>query len=133
MTIYQVLDIFFIVFHTLFTLFCTLGWIWKKTRKANLILILLTVGSWIGLGYFFGYGFGYCPFTDWHWQVKIKLGHQNIPRSYIKYLIDQLTGLDFDPYFVDTVVTIVFILAVLLSIIFNVRDFILKKRDINSP
>ena len=65
--------------------------------------------------------------------MKIRLGHQNIPRSYIKYLIDQLTGLDFDPYLVDTVVTIVFILAILLSIIFNVRDFILKKRIIDSP
>lgn len=133
MIIYQFLDIFFIVFHTLFTLFCTFGWIWRKTRKIQLILILLTAVSWIGLGYFLGFGFGYCPFTDWHWQVKIKLGHENLPVSYIKYLADLFTGLDFDPSFVDTAVTIVFIFALTLSIILNIRDLILKKHAAAPP
>ncbi|MBN2532145.1 MAG: DUF2784 family protein [Spirochaetales bacterium] len=130
MFIYQFLDIFFIVFHTFYTLFCTLGWIWKKTRKLNLILLLLTTISWFGLGYFCGLGPGYCLCTDWHWQVKIKLGYRNIPRSYIKYLVDQLTGLNLDSTLVDTVVMILYILAMIFSIALNTRDFILKRRSL---
>ena len=133
MCIYQFLDIFFIVFHTLYTLFCTFGWIWKKTRKLNLILLLLTTASWFGLGYFCGYGIGYCVCTDWHWQVKLKLGHTNIPRSYIKYLADLLTGLDFDAALVDTVVAVMYALAMIFSIALNIRDFILKRRARKSP
>ncbi|MBN2442200.1 MAG: DUF2784 domain-containing protein [Spirochaetales bacterium] len=128
MILYEFLDIFFIVFHTLFTLFGTFGWIWRKTRKLHLFLILLTAGSWVGLGYIFGLGFGYCPFTDWHWQIKIKLGHHYLPRSYIKYLIDLFTGWDVDPDLVDAGVVIIFIIALLLSVILNIRDFIKKKR-----
>lgn len=128
MFIYQFLDIFFIVFHTLYTLFCTAGWIWKKTRKLNLILLLITTISWFGMGYFCGLGLGYCLCTDWHWQVKMKLGQKNIPRSYIKYLVDLLTGLDFDRTLIDFVVAVVYVLAMLLSITLNIRDFIIKRR-----
>ena len=128
MIFYQILDIFFIVFHTLFTLFNILGWIWKKTRKIQLLFIFLTAGSWVGLGSLFGYGFGYCPCTDWHWQVKMKLGHRLLPRSYIKYLIDELTGLNVDPHFVDTSVIIIFIIVVFLSILLNTKDFIEWRR-----
>jgi len=48
----------------------------EKTRKANLILLLLTGLSWFGLGIF--YGWGYCPLTDWHWKVLRELGETGI-------------------------------------------------------
>ena len=92
---YHFLDFFFLIFHAIVTLFNLLGWIWKKTRKANIILLLLTAFAWFGLGVF--YGIGYCPLTDWHWKVLEKLGENNLPYSYIKYLIDRITGSpDFD-------------------------------------
>ncbi|HPF94086.1 MAG TPA: DUF2784 family protein, partial [Tenuifilaceae bacterium] len=65
--VYMLLDVFFVAFHTLLIAFNLFGWIWWRTRKANLITLLLTGLSWIGLGLFFG--IGYCPLTDWHWQV----------------------------------------------------------------
>jgi hypothetical protein len=128
MFFYHVLDVFFFVFHAIFTSFCTLGWIWRKTRKLNLIFLLLTGFSWFFIGTVCGYGLGYCPFTDWHWQVKMKLGYTEIPRSYIKFFLDTLTGLDFDAFVVDTVVAFVFAAALIISIILNIRDIIKRKQ-----
>ncbi|MCF1749688.1 DUF2784 domain-containing protein [Mariniradius sediminis] len=83
-------DWFFVVFHSSLILFNLFGWIWKKTRKAHLITISLTLLSWGFLGIW--YGWGYCPLTDWHWQVLEKLGKTNLPNSYISYLLDRVLG-----------------------------------------
>jgi len=113
------LDYFFLVFHFMLILFNLFGWIWKSTRKLNLIILLLTGGSWFILGIF--YGFGYCPFTDWHFKVLQKLGHHNLPNSYIKYITDRLTGLDFNAELVDTVTLVFFLLALVISIYINIH------------
>jgi hypothetical protein len=83
-------DWFFVVFHSSLILFNLFGWIWKKTRKAHLITISLTLLSWGVLGIW--YGWGYCPLTDWHWQVLEKLGKADLPNSYISYLLDRVLG-----------------------------------------
>lgn len=83
-------DWFFVVFHSSLILFNLFGWIWKKTRKAHLITISLTLLSWGLLGIW--YGWGYCPLTDWHWQVLEKLGKTDLPNSYISYLLDRVLG-----------------------------------------
>lgn len=83
-------DWFFVVFHSTLILFNLFGWIWKKMRKAHLITISLTLLSWGFLGIW--YGWGYCPLTDWHWQVLEKLGKTNLPNSYISYLLDRVLG-----------------------------------------
>ena len=62
-------DIFFVVFHTALILFNMAGWIWKKTRLANLITLLLTGSSWLVLGLIVG-SLGYCPLTDWHFTDR---------------------------------------------------------------
>lgn len=113
------LDYFFLVFHFILILFNLFGWIWKSTRRLNLITLLLTGGSWFILGIF--YGFGYCPFTDWHFKVLQKLGHHNLPNSYIKYITDRLTGLDFNAELVDTVTLVLFLLALVISIYINIH------------
>ena len=120
------LDKFFLVFHTLVIAFNLFGWIWKRTRKANLALLLLTGLSWFVLGLF--YGIGYCPLTDWHWQVLRKLGRTDIPYSYIKYLADSITGLDFDADLVEKATASMFFLALGASIFVNVRDYRKKQR-----
>lgn len=115
--IYKSLDIFFLIFHTSIIIFNLFGWIWKKTRKANLILLLLTGFSWVGLGLF--YGPGYCPFTDWHFRVLENMGVNDLPNSYVKYLVDRITGLSFDAGTVDAVTLYSYIVALILSLVTN--------------
>ncbi|MBL6990071.1 MAG: DUF2784 domain-containing protein [Bacteriovoracaceae bacterium] len=124
MIIYKVLDQFFIYFHLLFSLFNLFGWIFKKTRLLHLATLLITAFSWFILGIW--YGIGYCPLTDWHWQVRVKLGIYDMPNSYIKFLIDEITGMNSDANLVDNLVFTSFVVAVLCSIISNGLDFYRK-------
>jgi len=122
------LDNFFIVFHSVFALFNIFGWIWRKTRKLNLVLLLLTAFSWFILGLF--YGIGYCPLTEWHWQIRWRLGYQDMPISYIKFLLDTLTGFDFNPFLVDSITAAAFAMALVTSVVLNIKDW--KNRHIKS-
>ncbi len=124
--IYRILDIFFVIFHTSVILFNLFGWIWGKTRKFNLILLLITGSSWVFLGLIVG-TLGYCPLTDWHFSVLNKLGISNLPASYVKYLVDRLTGLDLNPSLVDNVTLYSFLAALVLSIFLNIKDLRIKK------
>lgn len=119
--VYSILDIFFVVFHTSIIIFNVFGWIWKKTRKANLVVLLLTGGSWFILGIF--YGIGYCPLTDWHFQVLEKLGKSGLPSSYTEYLAERLTGIDFHGDLVDSITMLIFLLALGISAYLNFRDY----------
>jgi len=117
---YTVLDFFFIIFHGSWVLFSITGWVWRKTRRIHLITVGLTILSWFGLGMF--YGWGYCPSTDWHWEIKRKLEETNLPNSYVKYYVDKLTGFTWDSLVVDTAVLILGLLAFALSCWLNWRD-----------
>lgn len=114
------LNYFFFAFHTLFTLFNIFGWMRKETRKLHLITMLLTAGSWFILGLF--YGIGYCACTDWHWQVREKLGYNDRSDSYIHFLIYKITGEDLDPNLVDMVTMVVFVVCFILTVFLNIRD-----------
>jgi len=111
------LDILFTIVHLSIVLFNLFGWIPKATRRAHFICILLTAASWFLLGIWFG--IGYCPFTDWQWQVKEKLGERNLPNNFIEYVAEKISGRHFDAGFVDAVTAISFALAVVLSIYVN--------------
>lgn len=119
--LYDLLDKFFFGFHTLFIAFNLSGWIWKKTRRLNLLLLLATGFSWGVLGIW--YGFGYCPSTDWHWQVRLKLGIFDMPASYTKFLIDTLTGLNVDARLVDGLTLGLYLIALIISIVVNIKDW----------
>ncbi|MBC7948730.1 MAG: DUF2784 domain-containing protein [Chitinophagaceae bacterium] len=99
------------------------GWVWRRTRKAHLISLILTAASWFVLGAW--YGWGYCPLTDWHWEVKEKLGERNLPASFIKYFADKLSGTDIPSRTVD-VVTLVGLMAAIAASVF-VNFFQLKR------
>jgi hypothetical protein len=114
------LDLFFVVFHALLVLFNLSGWAWSKTRRLHLIVLGSTFFSWLGLGLM--YGFGYCPLTDWHWRVKRALGETDLPASYVKYYLDRLTGLDWDPGVVDLGVVVPSVCALILTVWLNTRD-----------
>jgi hypothetical protein len=117
---YALLDNFFFVFHAMIIMFSLFGWIWKKTRRANLIVLSLIAGSWFVLGIW--YGIGYCPCTDWHWQVRMKLGHYDMPNSYVKFFIDSITGLDLDAKLVDMLTLTCYFSALAASLFTNLRN-----------
>ena len=114
---YPFLNIFFLVFHSALIVFNLFGWIWKPLRKANLVTLLLTAGSWFFLGIF--YGFGYCPFTDWHYDVLYKLGRTHLPDSYIQYLLETFFHLDVSQETTDTFTLLGLVLAMICSVYVN--------------
>jgi hypothetical protein len=120
------LDIFFTIFHSCLVLFNLFGWIWKKTRRLNLICLLLTAGSWVILGIF--YGFGYCPLTDWHFNILRKLGYTDLPNSYLSFLFTRLTGVQLDQSLVDAVTTWGLVLALAISLYLNFRHLFRPSR-----
>jgi Protein of Unknown function (DUF2784) len=117
---YAFLNRFFFVFHSSLIIFILFGWASKKTRVANLVVILLTAFSWFILGIWYGYG--YCPSTDWHWRVRAELGIHDLPSSYTKFLIDSLTGWDLSQKAVDILTFILLVAALAASLYTNIRD-----------
>lgn len=117
---YQFLNIFFFVFHSVFTLFNIVGWAFPKTRKLHLITMLLTAASWFVLGIW--YGWGYCVCTDWHWRVRESLDYHDRSNSYIHFLLLKLTGKNFDPQLVENLTLIIFLLCFILSLSLNIMD-----------
>src|SRR5688572_4715694 len=116
----HLLDLGFFAFHSAWLLFNCLGWIWRKTRRWQLVTVSLTALSWFGLGIW--YGWGYCPCTDWHWQVLEHRHITNLPDSYITYLLQKFTSLTIDQPLIDLLTGLFFVLAFTASIITNFRD-----------
>nr|WP_121272423.1 DUF2784 domain-containing protein [Pedobacter schmidteae] len=114
---YQLFDFFFTILHLFIVGFNLLGWIWQRTRRLHFILVLLTAGSWLLLGIW--YGLGYCPITDWQWQIKTHLGETHLANSFIKYYADKVTGKDVSADFIDAATAICFATAALLSVYVN--------------
>lgn len=114
---YLLLDWFFTLLHLVIIGFNLSGWIWPSTRKLHLIVVALTLGCWLILGIW--YGLGYCPITDWQWQIKEKLGEVNLPGSFIKYYADKISGQDISSLFIDIITGVSFTLAIMMTIYLN--------------
>ena len=115
-----ILDQFFLIFHSAFTVFNVFGWMWRKTRRIHLVTMLLTALSWFVLGIW--YGWGYCFCTDWHWKVRESLGNPIESYSYIHFLILEITGLDINPVAVDYATLGVFMFCLVMTVYLNLRD-----------
>ena len=118
------LDGFLTFLHLAIILFNLFGWIPRYTRRPHLISIIVTAASWFLLGIWFG--IGYCPITDWQWQVKEKLGESNLPASFIKYYADKITGNKIDPILIDRITAGCFGGAAIISLFVNL---FIKKRS----
>ena len=118
--LYRLYDLLFVSFHTALVVFNMLGWAWRRTRRFHLLTISATLLSWFGLGIV--YGWGYCPLTDWHWQVKRALGETGLPGSWVKYYLDRLTGVAWNAALVDGLVIGAALAALALSVALNLRD-----------
>lgn len=119
-------NIFFYVFHICLILFNVFGWIWKRTRKWNLLTLGLTAFSWFVLGIFCGWG--YCFLTDWHWAVRRQLGYATESDSYIHFLVTSTTGVNVSEGLVDTLTIALFFCAVVASLGLNMRDWMRAAR-----
>jgi hypothetical protein len=106
------------------------GWIWPKLRRWNLITLGLTAFSWLLMGLW--YGIGYCVCTDLHYRVRDALGVKDPSGSYLQLLVWKLSGWWPPETMVNTVAGWVFGSSVVLSVAFNVRDMIRKRRLVDA-
>jgi hypothetical protein len=121
----QALNVTFFIFHTTWIAFTWLGWMWRRTRRYQLTTASITALSWFGLG--FWYGWGYCPCTEWHWQVRSRLGFID-PPSYIQLLIREVTGVGLGTRAADALALVSLAAATVLGVTLSVRD---RRRPIN--
>ena len=124
----HILNVGFLVFHATWVLFVCLGWVWKRTRPWHLAAVALTALSWFGLGIW--YGWGYCLCTDWHWQIRERLGYV-YDHSYTHLLIFEITRIDLSPVLADAITGAVFVVVTLLSLWLNASDF-LKRHNMRT-
>ena len=113
----QLLDISFYVIHIAIILFCLFGWILHQSRRTHLAFIGIIFVCWFGLAPW--YGWGYCPLTDWHWNIKKQLGVEGLPWSFIKHLWDSIFPHPITASTADNLTIAGFILATFLSVYLN--------------
>lgn len=111
------LDYMLHVVHLSLMSICIVGWMFEPTRVLHLLVIIGVTISWFGLGKFFG--FGYCVLTDTQWRIKRKLGQEPYTESYVKYMLDKVTGLDIDKKITDRLTLYTYVAAVVLSLTVN--------------
>ena len=125
----QTLNAGYFVVHTLWIAFNCLGWAWRRTRRWQLVTTSATALSWFGLGAW--YGWGYCPCTDWHWQVRERLGYRD-PPSYIQLLLSELAGIEMTAGWANVLAVGVLAVAFVLGLVTNVRDHRTSRRKARS-
>ena len=111
----KLLNISFHLIHLSIISFFLFGWLFETMRLPHLILSLLILLSWFGLGIFFG--FGYCLVTDIQWRIKRRLKQEPATEFYVKYMIDKMTGLDTNPQFINGMTTYTYFGILIISII----------------
>lgn len=120
------LDSLLFTFHLLVIGVNVFGWIPQRTRAWQRYTLLLTTLSWLGLGYF--YGLGYCFLTDWHWDIKRQLGEQNVPSSFIQYILRQKLGWQVPDLTVDLATGSVFALLLIITVGQILQDYRRKSK-----
>jgi hypothetical protein len=116
----QIANYFFYLFHTVLIFFNLFGWLFPKTRRLNLVSLLITFGSWVLLG--FWKGWGYCFLTDWHYSILRQLGEKDLPSSYIAFLVEKITGWMPGTPLVNFLTLGLAVLALICSIWVNLRS-----------
>ncbi|MEN8197983.1 MAG: DUF2784 family protein [Pseudomonadota bacterium] len=87
--------------HLAIVLGASVGWIFCETRLATLLLQAAIALSWAAIGPLVGKPFGYCLVTDMQWRVRRGIGLAERPGGYMKYLVDGVTGRNFDAGIID--------------------------------
>lgn len=121
--LYALLNGLFHFFHIAIIIFLMTGWIFPQLRLAHLALILLTLGSWFILGRWLGRG--YCPVSDWHWKIKEGLGTGRPSGTYIHFLLQHITGKEWESSSVDRAVIIWTLALAGISIVLNIKTLVI--------
>jgi hypothetical protein len=90
------------------------GWIFPTTRTLHFWAVITILFAWLGIGWYVG-TIGYCPITDYHWEIKRSLGETQLPNSFIKYMLDWVFQADFERKAVDQLTGIVMVLVVTIT------------------
>jgi hypothetical protein len=115
-----VLDYFLTFSHSALVIFILTGWAFKKSRKVHLIIVSVTLFAWLVIGFIMG-SIGYCPLTDWHWDIKRSLGETGLPSSFIKYMVDKIFNVNSGRLFIDAITGIGMVVSVILTITVNFK------------
>ena len=114
----ELADLAFTIFHSLLILFNLTGWAFRRTRRVHLVVILLTLAAWLLIGAMVG-NIGYCPLTDWQWQIKKELGQKGLPNSFTAYLLNNIFGLSLSRGVVDIISIVGLAFSLIMSLILN--------------
>jgi len=113
-------NIILFIFHTALILFNVFGWMCAKTRRWNLVTLLLTLFSWGVMGIW--KGAGYCVCTDIHWRVREAMGMHEHADSYLVLLVQKISGWDPPVQLVNMVALVVFVVSLTASLVLNIKD-----------
>ncbi|MEQ9306923.1 MAG: DUF2784 domain-containing protein, partial [Marinoscillum sp.] len=113
--------IFLTVFHSAFILFILIGWRLRQTRQIHMSALLLTLIAWLLLGLYKGV-IGYCPLTDWHWDVKRALGETGMPASFVEYMVEKAMGINFPTLMIDIFTASGLIFGIAMSMIIYTKE-----------
>lgn len=90
------------------------GWTVPRLRVVTFLMQLITIGCWVGFGVVKDW-WGYCPLTDWHWEVLAALGNEPAQNNYIAYILAQWAGLYLPNAMVQGLIIGSFTMAVLAN------------------
>jgi len=105
------------VLHISILLFVVVGWVFPATRPWHLLLCVMIISSWFGVGAWKGWG--YCLVTDMQWRLLRRLGESSPPYGYVPMLWQRITGRAGDSQRIDLVTQAVFYLSVVASLWVN--------------
>jgi hypothetical protein len=110
-----ILDYLFHIVHLSVLLICILGWVYQPFRAFHQLVVALVAISWLGLGLKFG--FRYCVLTDTQWRIKRRLGREPYTTSYVKYILDKITGSRIDKKVTDRVTLYTYACVVAITLV----------------
>jgi hypothetical protein len=123
MTDFQLLiaDWFLNLLHFVIVVALCAGWVFQKTRFFHRILISVVTVCWVLIGPLTGHAIGYCPVTDWGWQVRKARGETDLEYGYINYLLEK-GGIYLTDQQTDIVVGAVFVGIWVATLFLWLRD-----------
>lgn len=101
------------------------GWMVPRWRVAHLACVALTFASWHLLGLWLGPG--YCPFTEWHWRLKERLGPGRPSATFIQYWLQRVTRRAWEERLVDSMTAWGAVLSGAVSLALNLRDWLVPR------
>ncbi|MEO9477329.1 MAG: DUF2784 domain-containing protein [Cyclobacteriaceae bacterium] len=117
----QFLDYFLTYFHTALILFVLSGWIFPQTRRSHALLLILILIAWFGIGVYKGV-LGYCPLTDWHWDIKRERGERGMSSSFVEYMVEKISGINFSRKLVDGFTLGGLIMACIMAVVMSFKS-----------